>query len=77
MTVSAEDMRVLEDHFVTRKECDDKSDKTQADIAAMKSDIRAMSTKLSMLLKVVAAIGSAALVPLVAMAIKVIFGGTP
>lgn len=77
MTISDDDIRYLEGRFVTIKDCETKSDKTQADIAAMKADIREMSTKMGILLKVVATIGSAALVPLVAMAIKVIFGGNP
>lgn len=77
VTISDEDIRYLEGRFVTIKDCEEKSDKTQADIAQMKADMREVSAKLSMLLKVVATIGSAALVPLVAMAIKVIFGGTP
>ena len=76
MTLNDEDIKVLDGRYVTIKDCNEKNDKTQADIASMKADIREMSTKLSMLLKVVATIGSAALVPLVAMAIKVIFGGS-
>ena len=75
--IESEDIARLKEVFVTHQECDEKSDKTQADIAQMKADMREVSTKLSMLLKVVATIGSAALVPLVAMAIKVIFGGNP
>lgn len=77
MTLTDDDVKYLEGRFVTIKDCESKSDKTQADIAQMKADMREMTTKLSMLIKIVATIGSAALVPLVAMAIKVIFGGNP
>jgi hypothetical protein len=76
MTLSDDDIKLLDGRYVTIKDCETKQDKTQADIAQMKADMREVSTKLSLLLKVVATIGSAALVPLVAMAIKVIFGGS-
>lgn len=76
MTLSDDDIKLLDGRYVTIKDCETKQDKTQTDIAQMKADMREVSTKLSLLLKVVATIGSAALVPLVAMAIKVIFGGS-
>jgi hypothetical protein len=77
MTLTDDDIKYLEGRFVTIKECDEKNDRTQADIAQMRVDMRELNTKLAVLIKIVATIGSAALVPLVAMAIKVIFGGNP
>lgn len=75
MALDENDLRFLNAHFMTREECNNRSDKTAADIAEINASMREMGVKVSHLMKLIATIGSAALVPLVGIAIKIIFGG--
>lgn len=71
MTLSEEDIRYLDSRFVTVKDCETKTDKNQADIASMKADFREMKAKVNMLIGILAAIAA----PVLAIAIKLLFGG--
>lgn len=75
MALDDNDIRWLNAQFVTREECNRQSAKTAEDIAEMKAEIREMGVKIGHLTKLIATLGSAALVPLVGIAVKIIFGG--
>lgn len=75
MALDENDIRWLNAQFVTRDECNTRSAKTAEDIAEIKGQIREMAVKIGHMTKLIATLGSAALVPLVGLAIKIIFGG--
>lgn len=45
MTISDEDLKRLDDRYVTKTECEVKQDKVQADIASMRADMAALCSK--------------------------------
>ena len=71
--IEENDIVRLKEVFVTRSECEIKNDESQRDRAEIKADIRECRTKLNMLVGILAAIA----VPVLGIAIKLLFGGTP
>lgn len=75
MALDENDIRWLNAQFMPREECNRRSAKTADDIAEINAAMREMGVKISHLMKLIATIGSASLVPLVGIAVKIIFGG--
>lgn len=64
------DIKMLERFFVTRAECERRTDESQRDRAEIKSDVRECRTMLKMLIGILAAIAA----PVLGIAIKLLFG---
>lgn len=75
MPLNEEDMRRLDDRYVSRQECETKTDKTQAAIAQMQTDMAVMCTTQKATNKWLAVIATAIITGLVAFATVKIFGG--
>lgn len=71
--IDENDILRLREIFVTRQECETRTDENQRNIAELKSDVRECRTKLNMLIGILAAIA----VPVLGIAVKILFGGTP
>lgn len=69
MTLTDDDIKYIEGRFVTQKECEERNDRTQADIAGMREDVRELKTKINMLIGILAGIA----VPVLGIAIKMLF----
>lgn len=75
MSLTDEDLRRLDDRFVTRAECETKTDKTQEAIAKMQTDMAVMCTTQKATNKWLAVIATAIITGLVAFAMAKILGG--
>lgn len=75
MPLTDEDLRRLDDRFVTRAECETKTDKTQEAIAKMQTDMAVMCTTQKATNKWLAVIATAIITGLVAFAMAKILGG--
>ena len=75
MSLSDEDVKRLDDRYVTRSECEAKTDKTQAAIAQMQTDMAVMCTTQKATNKWLAVIATAIITGLVAFAMAKILGG--
>lgn len=69
--IDENDILRLKEMFITRSECETRTDESQRDIADLKSDVRECRAKLNMLIGILAAIA----VPVLSIAIKLLFGG--
>jgi hypothetical protein len=65
------DISRLRDIFVTRRECEERTEASERSIAALVADVRECRTKLNMLIGILAAIA----VPVLGIAAKLLFGG--
>ena len=65
------DISRLRDIFVTRRECEERTEASERCIAALVADVRECRTKLNMLIGILAAIA----VPVLGIAAKLLFGG--
>ena len=65
------DISRLRDIFVTRRECEERTEESERSIAALAADVRECRTKLNMLIGILAAIA----VPVLGIAAKLLFGG--
>lgn len=65
------DISRLRDIFVTRRECEERTEASERNIAALVADVRECRTKLNMLIGILAAIA----VPVLGIAAKLLFGG--
>lgn len=65
------DILRLKEIFVTRQECEVRNDETQRNVAELKSDVRECRAKLNMLIGILTAIA----VPVLGIAVKLLFGG--
>lgn len=75
MPIDEIDLQRLNDRYMTREECANKMNESRLCMEKMRLDIHDLTVKMRVLLKVITIIGSAIVAPLVAIAIKVIFGG--
>jgi NADH/NAD ratio-sensing transcriptional regulator Rex len=75
MSLTDEDLRRLDDRFVTRAECETKTDKTQEAIAKMQTDMAVMCTTQKATNKWLAVIATAIITGLIAFAMAKILGG--
>lgn len=77
--LSEEDIKRLDDRYVTKVECEIKTDKTQEDIASMKSDMASMCVKQDITNKWLGVIGGAIITGLVGLVVAfikyVVIGG--
>ena len=65
MTISEEDIKRLDDRYVSREECEAKSDKTQEAISRMQTDMAVMCAKLTTTNKWLGVIATAVITGLV------------
>lgn len=65
MTISDEDIKRLDDRYVSKQECETKNDKTQEAISRMQSDMAVMCTKLGVTNKWLGVIATAVITGLV------------
>ena len=65
MTISDEDIKRLDDRYVSKQECETKNDKTQDAISRMQSDMAVMCTKLGVTNKWLGVIATAVITGLV------------
>lgn len=65
MTISDEDLKRLDDRYVSKQECETKNDKTQEAISRMQSDMAVMCTKLGVTNKWLGVIATAVITGLV------------
>lgn len=65
------DILRLKELFITRQECETRTDENQRNVAELKSDVRECRAKLNMLIGILAAIA----VPVLGIAVKLLFGG--
>lgn len=65
------DISRLRDIFVTRRECEGRTEASERSIAALVADVREGKTKLNMLIGILAAIAG----PVLGIAAKLLFGG--
>ena len=65
MTISDEDIKRLDDRYVSKQACETKNDKTQDAISRMQSDMAVMCTKLGVTNKWLGVIATAVITGLV------------
>lgn len=65
MTISDDDLKRLDDRYVSKQECETKNDKTQEAISRMQSDMAVMCTKLGVTNKWLGVIATAVITGLV------------
>ena len=65
MTISEEDIKRLDDRYVSKEECESKNDKTQDAISRMQTDMAVMCTKLTTTNKWLGVIATAVITGLV------------
>lgn len=65
MMISDEDLKRLDDRYVSKQECETKNDKTQEAISRMQSDMAVMCTKLGVTNKWLGVIATAVITGLV------------
>lgn len=65
MTISDEDIKRLDDRYVSKQECETKNDKTQEAISHMQSDMAVMCAKLGVTNKWLGVIATAVITGLV------------
>ena len=65
MTITEEDLKRLDDRYVSREECETKTDKTQEAISRMQTDMAVMCTKLTTTNKWLSVIATAVITGLV------------
>lgn len=71
MALEQNDIERLKEIFVTRKECDKEMDEVKAVMADNKAQFAVITTKLSLIMWILGAVGSG----VVGILIKIIFGG--
>lgn len=71
MALEQNDIERLKEIFVTRKECDKEMDEVKAVMADNKAQFAVITTKLSLIMWILGAVGSG----VVGILIKMIFGG--
>lgn len=69
--IDATDIARLDERYVRKDDCNDKMSSTENRVDALKTDVEIVKTKLNVLIGILAAIA----VPVLGIAIKLLFGG--
>lgn len=72
MTISDEDIKRLDDRYVSKTECEAKNDKVQQDISTMSKEMSSMCAKMAVTNKILAIIATAVISGIVGLIITVI-----
>lgn len=72
MTITDDDLKRLDDRYVTKAECEEKNDKTQDAIASMQQDMAVLCTKMTTTNKWLSVIGTAVITSVIGILVALI-----